>query len=83
MTVTYFIIWLYNRELEQLYYEPNLVNVIKSYRLRWAGYVVRMDGNELHKKILWTNAGGRRGRGRPKSRWIDGGVEEDVRKTGL
>ena len=32
-------------------------------------------------KILWTNPGGQRGRGRPKSRWIDG-VEENARKLG-
>jgi len=30
---------------------------------------------------LWTNSGGQRGRGRPKSRWING-VEEDARKLG-
>jgi len=40
-----------------------------------------MDTNELPKKILWTNPGGKRGLGRPKSRWIDG-VEEDARKLG-
>ena len=39
---------------------------------------MRMDNNELPKKILWTNPGGQRGRGRPKSRWIDG-VQEDAR----
>jgi len=49
--------------------------------MRWAGHVVRMDDKELPKKILWTNTGGHRGRGRPKSRWIDG-VEEDARKLG-
>ena len=43
--------------------------------------MVRMDDNELSEKILWTNLGGQRGRGRPKSRWIDG-VEEDARKLG-
>jgi hypothetical protein len=48
----------YNRELEVLYNEPNSVNAIRSSRLRWAGHVVRMDDNELHKKILWTNHGG-------------------------
>ena len=34
--------WLkrYNRKLEELYDEPNTVNVIKSSRLRWAGLVV-------------------------------------------
>ena len=38
---------------------------------------MRMDEKELPEKILWTNPGGNRGRGRPKSRWIDG-VEEDT-----
>jgi hypothetical protein len=37
--------------------------------------------DESPKKILWTNAGGYQGRGRPKSRWIDR-VEEDTRKLG-
>jgi len=42
---------------------------------------VRIDDDELPKKILWTNPGGQRGCGRPKSRWIDG-VEKDARKLG-
>ena len=42
---------------------------------------MRMDDNELPKKILWTKSGGQRGRGRPKSRWI-GGVEEYAKKLG-
>ena len=66
--------------MEELYSEPDILNIIKSSRLRWAGHAVRMDENELPKKILWTNPGGR-GRGRPKSRWIDG-LEEDARKLG-
>jgi hypothetical protein len=68
-------------ELENVYSEPNIVNVIKSSRLRCVGHVVRMYDNELPKEILWTNPGGQRGRGRPKSRWIDG-VEEGVSKLG-
>jgi hypothetical protein len=40
-----------------------------------------MDKNELPKKIAWTNPGGQRGHGRPKSKWIDG-VEEDARELG-
>jgi len=43
---------------------------------------VQMDENELPKWILWTNPGGQRGCGRPKSRWI-AGVEEDARKLGF
>jgi hypothetical protein len=71
----------YERKLEELYFEPNVVNVIKSSRLRWAGHVVRMDEKELPKKILLTNPGGKRGRGQPKLRWIDG-VEEEAKKLG-
>ena len=48
----------YNRELEELKNEPNIVNVKKSSRLRWADHIVRMDENELSKEILWTNSGG-------------------------
>jgi len=36
-----------DRELEELYNEPNIVNIIKSSRLRWAGHAVLMDDNEL------------------------------------
>ena len=72
---------IYSRDLEELYNEPNTATVIKSIRLRWAGHVVRKDDNELPKKIFWRNPGGQRGRGRPKSRWIDG-VEAAVRILG-
>jgi len=42
---------------------------------------VLMDVNELPKKTLWTNPGGKRGRGQPKSRWT-GGAQKDIRKMG-
>ena len=71
----------YNRELEELYNEPNITNVIKSSILRWAGHDVQMDENELPKKILWTNPAGQWGYGWPKSRRTDG-REEDARKLG-
>ena len=61
--------------------EPNIVNIIKSSRLRWAGHVVRADENELPENMLCTNPGGQRERGRPKSKLIDG-VEEDASKLG-
>jgi hypothetical protein len=34
---------LHNEELHSLYRSPNIVREIKSRRLRWAGYVVRME----------------------------------------
>ena len=73
----------YNRELEELYNEPNIVTLIKSSTLRWTGNVVGIDENELRLKILWTNPGGQRGRGRPKSRWIDGVRSGRRKENGL
>jgi hypothetical protein len=33
---------MYNEELNDLYSSPNIVQVIKSRRMRWAGHVARM-----------------------------------------
>jgi hypothetical protein len=33
---------LHNKELHALYSSPNIIRVIKSRRLRWAGHVTRM-----------------------------------------
>ena len=46
-----------------------IINFININRLRWAGYVARMDDNEISKRLLTSNPGGQRGRGRPKLRW--------------
>ena len=32
-------------ELKSLYRSPNIVRVIKTRRLRWAGHVARMEGD--------------------------------------
>jgi hypothetical protein len=36
----------YNEELHDLYLSPNIVRVIKSRRMRWAGHVARMERRE-------------------------------------
>ena len=44
---------LRNEELNDLYSSPNIVPVIKSRRMRWAGQVARMGGRrEVHKMFL-------------------------------
>jgi hypothetical protein len=53
----------HNRELDDLYDEPNIVNIIKSNRLRRAGHVARMSKNETPKKVIHKNPGGQRGHG--------------------
>jgi len=55
-----------------LYRSPNIVvRVIKSRRLRWAGYVARMEEGRSAFKIL-TGKPTRKGPfGRPRPRWED------------
>ena len=43
---------LHNEELHSLYRSPNIVRVIKSRRLRWAGRVARMEKGRSAFKIF-------------------------------
>jgi hypothetical protein len=38
---------LHNNELHSLYSSPNIIRVIKSRRMRWAGHVARMGRGEV------------------------------------
>jgi hypothetical protein len=60
---------LYNEELHSLYHSPNIVRVIKSRRLRWAGHVARMEEGRSAFKILTGTPAGKRPLGRPRRRW--------------
>jgi hypothetical protein len=60
---------LYNEELNSLYSLPNIVRVVKSRRMRWAGHVARMaEGRDVHR-ILVGKTEGTRPLGRPRNRW--------------
>ena len=54
-----------------MYRSPNIVRVIKSRRLRWAGHVARMEDGRSALKILTGKPTGKRPSGRPRSRWED------------
>jgi len=49
----------------------NIIRVIKSGRLRWAGHVARMEEGMSAFKILTGPPKGKRLLGRPKRRWED------------
>ena len=56
--------------MRYLYRSPNIVRVIKSRRLRWAGHVAIMEGRSAFK-ILTGRPTGKRPFGRPMRRWED------------
>jgi hypothetical protein len=57
----------HKKELYDLYSSPNM-RVIKSRRLRWAGYVARMEKRRGAYRALVGKHEGRRPHGRPKRR---------------
>jgi hypothetical protein len=46
---------LHNKELYALYSSQNIIRVIKSRRLRWAGHVACMGRGEVHTGLYWGN----------------------------
>ena len=62
---------LHNEELHSLYRSPNIVRVIKSRRLRWAGNVDRMEEGRSAFKLLTSKPTGKRPLGRPRRKWED------------
>ena len=60
---------LHNEELSELFSLPNIVRVVKSRRMRWAGHVGRMgQGRGVHR-VLVGRPEGKRPLGRPRRRW--------------
>ena len=54
-----------------LYCSPNIVWVIKSRRMRWAGNVARMGEERGCIGSWWGKPVGRKAMGRPSRRWVD------------
>ena len=54
-----------------MYSPPNIVWVIKSRRIRWAGHVTRMCEERGVYRVLVGKPEGRRPLRRPRRRWVD------------
>jgi hypothetical protein len=67
--------------IELLYSSPNIVRVIKSRRMRWAGHVVRMRKRRIVYRVLVGKPEGRRPLGRPRRRWEDN-IKMDIWELG-
>jgi hypothetical protein len=62
---------LHNEELHNLYCSPSIIRIIKSRRIRWAGYAARMGEKRSVYRLLVGKPEGKRPLGRPRCRWID------------
>jgi hypothetical protein len=72
---------LHNEELNDLYSSSNIIRVIKSRRMRWAGHVARMGEGRGAYRILVGRPEGRRPLGRPRRRWEDN-IKMDLQEVG-
>jgi hypothetical protein len=72
---------LHNEELNDLYSSPDVVQVIKSRRMRWAVHVACMgDGRGVYR-VLVGKPEGKRPMGRPRHRWEDN-IKIDLQEVG-
>jgi len=72
---------LHNEALNDLYSSSNIVRVIKSRRMRWAGHVARMGEEMGVYRVLVGKPEGRRLLGRPRRRWVDN-IRMDLQEVG-
>ena len=72
---------LHNEELNDLYSLPNIVRVVKSRRMKWAGHVARMGEDRGVHRVLVGKPEGKRPLGRPKRRW-ENNIKMDLQEVG-
>jgi hypothetical protein len=61
----------YNKELYEIFVEPDLVTCIKLKTFQWAGHAQRMEGTRIPKKVLEVKFGGVRSVGKPRNKLED------------
>jgi hypothetical protein len=70
---------LHNDELHSLYSSPNIVRVIKSRRMRWAGHVARMGKGRGVYRVLVGRSEDKKAMRRYRHRWEDN-IKMDLRE---
>jgi hypothetical protein len=62
---------LHNKEIHYLYSSPNIIRIIKSRRMRWAGHVARLAEKRDAYRLLVGKPEGKRPLGRPRRWWVE------------
>jgi hypothetical protein len=73
---------LHNEDLNDLYYLPYFVRVVKSRRIRWAGHVARMGEERGVHRVLVGKPERKRPLARPRCRWEDN-IKMDLQEVGV
>jgi hypothetical protein len=60
---------------------PNIIIIIKSSKMRWAGHVAQMGEKRNAYRIFVGKPAGKRPLGRPRRRWVDN-IKMDLRVIG-
>jgi hypothetical protein len=60
----------------------DIIKRIKINRVRWAGHVIRRENEEITNIIMLVKPEGKRKKGRPRMRWVDG-VKKALRNLGV
>jgi transcription termination factor 2 len=72
---------IHNKQLYAQYSSPNIIRVIKSRRLRWAGHVARMEETRGAYRALVVKPEGGIPFGRPRRRW-ENNIKMDLQEVG-
>jgi hypothetical protein len=72
---------LIKNSIHNLYSSPNIIRLVKSMKMRWAGHVARMGETRNACRILVGKPEGNRPLGRSRRRWVDN-IKMDLREIG-
>jgi hypothetical protein len=72
---------LHNEELHNLYSSVNVITMVGSRKMRWAGHVARMGVKRIACRIMVGKLEGKKPLGRPRRRWVDN-TKIDLREIG-